>query len=181
MEERIKKLIKPLIVFAAIVFLVCYLIKKPATISDATSYLGYAISATSILFLVYEQWLWKYIPWNRPFIFKKQYSGRIEYIFGGEQHTKNVNVDIKQTLHFIGVQITSDINKSKSITAEIVTENHGEVLYYTYQTDPTVMSQGNNPIQHGTCRMDLSSTGNTIRGKYWTSQQTVGDIYWTEE
>lgn len=181
MEERIRKLIKPLIGIAGIIFLVCYLIKKPASLADATSYLGYAISATTILFLIYERWLWKLIPWNRPFVFKKQYSGRIEFVFDGEHRTKNINIEVRQTWHFVSVQITSDINKSKSITAEIVNENHGEVLYYTYLTDPTMMSQESNPIQYGACRMDLAGTGNTIRGKYWTSQQTAGDIYWTEE
>ena len=182
MEERIKKLIKPLIIIAAVIFIICYLVRKPSSISDVGSYLGYSISGVSILFLLYERWLWRYIPWNRPYVLKKKYSGKIEYIYNNEHKEKVISVLTKQTWHSISIQVTTDINRSSSITADIIDENHGTVLYYTYMTNPTMMSQvNNNPIQHGACRMDLASNDSMIRGVYWTSHKTAGDIMWFEE
>lgn len=40
---------------------------------------------------------------------------------------------------------------------------------------------GENPIQHGTCRMILDGDNSRISGKYWTSSNTTGDIEWVAE
>ena len=40
MNERIQKLIKPEIIIAAIIFFVCYLIKKPHEFGDYISYVS---------------------------------------------------------------------------------------------------------------------------------------------
>lgn len=45
-------------------------------------------------------------------------------------------------------------------------------------TNPSAATQKSNPIQHGTCRMVLEGDNKTIRGKYWTSSNTTGDIEW---
>lgn len=83
MNERIKKLFKPAIIIAAVTFAICYLIKKPQEFGDYTSYVGYAVTAVTIFFYIYEKWMWRIIPWNRPPVLKKKYTGIIHYNFSG--------------------------------------------------------------------------------------------------
>lgn len=181
MLDRIKRLIKPAIFLAAIVYIICCLIKKPDSISDVLSYLGYSVSAITIIYVAYERLLWRFIPWNRPPVLKKKYHGLIDYKFKGAQDSKTIEVDVKQTWLTVQIKVKTDINFSSSITADIVSENNQDVLYYSYITNPSAMSEGNNPTQHGTCRMILNEKNIKLDGKYWTSSKTTGDIHWVED
>lgn len=180
MNERVKKLIKPMIIIAAAIFGLCCLIKKPSTYDDVSAYIGYAISGIGILFVVYERFLWKYIPWNRPPVLKKQYAGTLSYVYKNQPGTKDISIGVKQTWLSVEITTQTDINASYTIAGTIVNEHGVDVLYYTYVTDPSAVYQGKNPIQHGTCRMVLDNKNNRIKGKYWTSSKTVGDMEWTD-
>ena len=179
MSDRIKKLIKPMIVIAAIVFVICCLVKKPVIFDDYSAYIGYAISFVGILFVVYERVLWRYISWNRPPILKNNYDGVISYVYKNQPSTKGIRISVKQTWTTIEITTKTDINASYTITGTIVNERGVDVLYYTYVTEPSAIHQGENPIQYGTCRMVLNRKNEKIEGKYWTSSQTIGDIEWT--
>ncbi|HHY08835.1 MAG TPA: hypothetical protein GX530_10075 [Corynebacteriales bacterium] len=65
---------------------------------------------------------------------------------------------------------------STSIVSTIVCENGHYILYYTYITNPKSKYSERNPIQYGTCRLELDNTME-LRGTYWTSRRTIGDIY----
>ena len=179
MSERIKKLIKPMIVIATFVFVTCCLIKKPVIFEDCSAYLGYAISIVGILFVVYERVLWRFISWNRPPILKNNYDGVISYVYKKQPSTKDIKISVKQTWTTIEITTKTDINASYTITGTIVNEYGVDVLYYTYVTEPSAIHQGENPIQYGTCRIVLDGKNENIKGKYWTSSQTIGDIEWT--
>ena len=178
MNERIQKLIKPGIIMAALTFAICCLIKKPQEFGDYTSNVSYAVTVVTLIFYIYEEWAWRIIPWNRPPVLKKQYSGTIRYTFKGTAGEKPIGIQIKQTWLGIDIKTNTDINSSVTITAAIVSEFGQDVLYYTYMTNPSAATQKSNPIQHGTCRMVLEGDNKTIRGKYWTSSNTTGDIEW---
>lgn len=178
MNERIKKLIKPLVLIAAAIFAICWFIKKPGSFGDYSSYIGYAISGVSILFVVYEKWLWRFIPWNRPPVFNEQYDGSISYEFNGQKSEKELTIYVKQTWLSVEITTRTDINTSYTITGVIVQEHRADVLYYTYVTDPSALHERENPTQRGTCRMVLNGDMDNLKGKYWTSSCTVGDIEW---
>lgn len=178
MNERIQKLIKPGIIIAALIFAICCLIKKPQEFGDYTSNVSYAVTVVTLIFYIYEKWAWQIIPWNRPPVLKKQYSGTIRYTFKGTAGEKPIGIQIKQTWLGIDIKTNTDINSSVTITAAIVSEFGQDILYYTYMTNPSAATQKSNPIQHGTCRMVLEGDNKTIRGKYWTSSNTTGDIEW---
>lgn len=180
MVNRIQKLIKPSIFLSVFFFTVCCLIKKPLSTADIVSYIGHTVSAVTIVFLCYEKHLWKWIPWNRPPVLKKQYTGVIKYKYKKKEFSKPITVEIKQTWMTVRVKTRTDINSSSSITADIVSENNQDILYYSYVTNPSAINERKNPIQHGTCRMLLNSSNEELEGKYWTSSQTTGDIHWTE-
>lgn len=178
MRERIQKLIKPAIIIAALVFAICCVVRKPQEFGDYTSYVGYSVTVVTLSFVVYEHWLWKVIPWNRPPILHTQYEGIIRYNFNGNVGEKSISVRIKQSWLGIDIKTKTDINSSVTITAAIVREYEQDVLYYTYMTSPSAATQKSNPAQHGTCQMILEEDNKHIYGKYWTSSNTTGDIEW---
>ena len=181
MSERIKNLIKPSIFLAAIVFGACCFVKEPQEFGEYITYLSYSATVVTACFFVYEKWLWRRIPWNRPSVLKAKYTGTIRYNYNGVPGEKPIYVQIKQSWLGIDIQTVTDINSSASIVADIVQEHGQDVLYYTYMTNPTAATQSKNPIQYGTCRMILNGDNSRINGKYWTSSNTTGDIEWSSD
>lgn len=171
-------MIKPMIFVAAIVFAICSMVKKPMVWSDYTSYLGYAVTAVTLLIALYERFLWRIIPWNRPPILKKEYAGIIKHEYKGKKGEKPIEVHIKQTWLSVNITAKTDINSSVTISASIINEYGTDILYYNYMTNPSAATQKTNPIQHGSCRMVLSGDNTRISGKYWTSSRTAGDMEW---
>lgn len=180
MSERVKNLIKPMILIAACVFATCYIVREPATNDDYLAYIGYAISCVSILFVLYEKFLWRHIPWNRPPVLKRKYAGKLSYVYKKQPGTKDISISVKQTWLSVKITTKTDINESHTITGTIVSEHGVDVLYYIYMTDPSAVCRGGNPIQYGACRMVLNEDNEKITGKYWTSSQTIGDLEWKE-
>lgn len=178
MDEQLKKLIKPMIILAAIIFACCSLIKKPISLDDYTCYLGYSISVVSVLFFLYERSFWRLIPWNRPPVLKRRYDGTINFHFKGNGEQKKIDIIIHQTLTSVRITTTTDINSSISTVGSFVKENGQDVLYYSYITNPSATIIKKNPIQYGTCRMILDNDTKNLHGNYWTSMQTTGDIRW---
>ena len=180
MQERIEKIMKVLIYFAVLIFIVCCVMKEPLGLGDIGSYTSYAIALTTLFFIIYERFLWKYIPWNRPPVLKREYYGRIQYVYKKKQGCKTIGIEVKQTWLTIKIKTKTDINASYSVVGNIINEHGCDVLYYTYITNPDALQQKGNPIQYGTCRMILNEDNRKIAGKYWTTSQTMGDIYWEE-
>lgn len=178
MDSHVKKLIKPIILFAVVIFGLCCFIKKPVSIDEYGSYIGYAISGVSILFVLYERFLWKVIPWNRPPVLKKHYDGMITYLLKKDVSSKKIDISVKQTWLSVRITTKTDINSSNSIVGEIIDENGERVLYYSYITNPSAVTQKTNPVQYGTCRIVLTKKCEKMQGKYWTTSQTLGDIEW---
>ena len=181
MNDRVKKMIKPIIIVAVLIMVLCWIVLKPATLEDKLSCVGYAISGVTILFVLYERFLWRCIPWNRPPLLKKKYNGTISYTYKNQAATKPIEITVKQSWLSVTIKTKTDINSSSSITGTIVSEFGEDVLYYNYITNPSAATQGKNPIQHGTCRMLLEGDNTVISGKYWTSSKTIGDIEWKAE
>lgn len=175
---KVNDLIKPLVAIGCAVFLVCCFVKKPVAWDEYSSYIGYAISAVTVLFVVYERWVWRFIPWKRPPVLKQHYDGIISYAEKRETKTKQIDIFVKQSLFSIKIKTRTDINESYTITASIEQEYDSYILYYTYITNPDASVQKGNPIQYGACRMTLEEDTRIVKGKYWTTSQTTGDIQW---
>ena len=180
MSEKIKKLITPMIVTAVVIFVFLCLILKPEVPENYASYVSYTASAITVLFVLYERILWRCIPWNRPPVLKKKYDGTLYYIENNEKKTKSIEIIVRQSWLAVSIKTNTDINSSWSITGSIVQEYGENVLYYNYITNPDALTQESNPIQHGSCRMVLNGKNTYLKGKYWTSSKTVGDIEWKE-
>ena len=79
MDQQIKKLIKPLVIAAVIIFALCCAYQKPTTWDDYSSYGGYAVSGVTLLFVAYDLWLWKLNPLEDTPVLEKKYDGIIRF------------------------------------------------------------------------------------------------------
>ena len=178
-SNKYEKMVAPIIVMAAITVFVCCCIKKTTSFGDWWGYVGNGISVSTILFGIYATLLWRFNPFGKTPKLFGYFIGEIESSFkkNGVNPKKKIKVRIKQTLFTIKVISKTNINESSSV-AEILREENGiKVLYYTYLTNPKTNERKSNPIQYGTARMVVDDT-KKINGRYWTTQSTVGDMFW---
>lgn len=175
MEERVSKFLTKGLWVAIALFILLFLILKPTSAYDYFGVAGEAIGIAVIIMGVYNAILWRYNPLEKAPRLMGQYNGHIEYNFTGALESKPVNVIIKQTALTVTVKIVTDEITSNTITSNLVEENDEFVLYYTYITNPRSRYSGENPIQHGTCRLTESGESK-LQGTYWTSRKTIGDI-----
>lgn len=175
MNSESKKILTKGFWIAIIVFIVMYLLSKPKSLYDYFSCIGEAVSIALILMGLYERWLWWFNPLEKIPKIRGTYSGYIEYSYNGTFDKKVARIGIKQSLLSTSVKIITDEITSNTIASNIVYENGEYVLYYTYITNPKSRYSDNNPIQYGTCRIS-SNCNSELRGTYWTTRKTIGDI-----
>jgi hypothetical protein len=124
---------------------------------------------------VYEKFLWRYNPLEKIPRLNKKYNGKIIYDYNGSHNEKEISIFINQTLLSIRITIKTNEITSNTISSNLLFENGEYVLYYNYITDPKSQYIQQNPIQRGTCRLIIDSEVE-LRGTYWTTQKTIGDI-----
>ena len=129
---------------------------------------------------IYERILWRYNPLEKIPRLRKEYEGLLKYSYDGVSGEKKIKIAIKQSLLNISLKITTDEIISNSVYANIILENEEYILYYIYTTNPKSEYIAKNPIQYGACRL-IIDTDYEMRGIYWTSQKTIGDIYFVNE
>ena len=164
------------IIFAVRIFAVSKMFESLA-VSNAYSIfgcIGEAICVTSILMILYERVLWRVNPFEKTPKIHGMYEGEIEYQYG-DGGRKAVTATVKQSLLTVKVFVYTNEISSRSINSIIMDDGSEKVLLYTYITNPESKVRKQNPIAYGTCRMSLEKRGE-LKGSYWTSQSTVGDI-----
>ncbi len=174
MPDKIKNCIKPLLWLVSILLLIsCFLfdLKTPDKIIKA---IGPVITISIIIFTLYCRFLWIYNPLEKTPRIMGTYKGNLHYDYDG-YNTKEITITIKQQLFTVSIDTSTDESTSNSIVADIIKDNGEYTLYYTYITNPSSKVSDKNPIQYGTCRFSLKDTNN-LKGVYWTSRNTKGDI-----
>ena len=147
------------------------------SVYDVFGCIGEAIGIAGAFMLLYERLLWRINPFEKTPRISGNYSGVIEYQYnnGGQ---KEVTVTLRQSLLSVKILMNTDEVSSRSISSLILDDGNENVLIYTYITQPKSKVSKANPIAYGTCRMSLEKSG-VLRGTYWTSQATIGDILLT--
>lgn len=97
---------------------------------------------------------WKWNPFLEIPRFKEN-KGTVQYCYNENKGVKDVIVLIKQSPLSIDIAFTTNEIKSDSIIGNIVKENSQYILFYTYITTPSSQYSKDNPIQRGTCRLEL--------------------------
>lgn len=134
-----------------------------------------AISISTVLFILYEKWLWQYDPFNNTPVLSNTYNGVIKYNHSKGLGKKAINVKVKQSLLWISITLKTDEISSFVTSANIVTECNEKILYYTYITNPKSDVINKNPINRGCVRLVIENK-NSLKGQYWTASGTYGDI-----
>ncbi|CAM4192743.1 Cap15 family cyclic dinucleotide receptor domain-containing protein [Lederbergia lenta] len=176
MSDSVKRYLKVAIYIAIAIFVICSLISMPNSFKDFSRYTGLSVSITIVISILYEKWVWKLNPLEKTPKLYKRYKGILEYNYKGKIGNKTIEVNVKQSLFHLNIQLVSDETISSTITSKIVKENGYYVLYYTYITNPKSKFSDKNPVQYGTCRFIIDNP-KKLSGIYWTSRKTKGDIY----
>ncbi len=176
MRENTKKFIVQCFWVVVVLFIIRCGVSKPTSYYDCFGFAGETIGLASILMGIYERWLWKFSPLEKIPNINGEYIGNIEYNYNGHPDTKKATIIIKQSLLSTNVKITTNEITSSTITSNFISENDEFILYYTYITNPKNKYRKENPIQYGTCRVIVKNKSE-LQGIYWTTQQTIGDIY----
>lgn len=132
-------------------------------------------SGANIIVIIYCKVLWKYRILNLPLSKTPNLNGIWNFIIKYSNGEKTTNVEIKQDLFGIQVNLQSDETNSSSLVANILEERGKMYLIYTYITDPKQKVRDKNPVQWGTAKIDITDLNN-ISGYYWTTQGTQGSI-----
>ena len=175
MKAKMESLIKLSGIIITFIFIIFYKFKIPKSVLDYWDLIlesaGYSVFAIGI----YERYLWKYNPFVKMPRLKKKYTGVLSYNYEDRSGEKAVEIEIKQSFLSTDVKLKSDEISSKTITSNLVEENGGFVLYYTYITNPSSRYSEKNPIQIGTCKLWIDKN-DSIKGSYWTNRKTIGDL-----
>jgi len=187
MKEVQKKLIKIALWTALAILIVLSIWRHPADWSEYFDFAGYAVTGGSLFAVLYEKCLWRIkllhlLGIESTPVLAKHYIGTLRYTYDGMVGEKQMDIQVRQSLSTIHVDTTTDINISQTVCASLVKERGVFALYYTYVTNPQIAGHQDNPIQYGTCRLLIPNLGTeSIRGTYWTTRATYGDITWAQE
>ncbi len=180
MSSNYNKLIKFSVTVSLFLMLILLYFQKPSTVIEYIEIIGSAVGYVAIPTLFYERWIWKINPFDDTPKLKKTYRGHIRFNRDNHWQEKEIIVRINQTFTRSVIKIKTDEMISKSLLSDIIFENGGYVLYYTYLTNPKSEYSHENPIQIGSTKV-LIEEDKYLHGTYWTNRQTVGDIYFKEE
>ena len=179
---QFKKLLYPFLLLSFVVFLTLNWV-LPKEIGGWLSCIGYTSVVMTVIGLVYNSFLWRFNPWERTPRLAKRYDATIKYCYKGNLGEKVATVSIEQTLLSVSVEIETDKIKSRTVCSSLVSENEQFILYYTYDTEPRGVGNDDNPKARGTCRIPIEPRNlifvkaqETLKGTYWTTRKTTGDI-----
>ena len=147
----------------------------PKSVFDYRDFILESAGYSVIPIAIYERYLWKYNPFVKMPRLKKKYTGVLNYNYKGRSGEKVVEIEIKQSFLSTDMKLKSDEISSKTITSNLVEENGGFVLYYTYITNPLSRYSEKNPIQIGTCKLLIDKI-DSIKVSYRTNRKTIGDL-----
>lgn len=175
MQKPVSDLAKLAATVAIAVAAAVFLTAQDASFEGLVSSFSKGIAVGAVAAVAYERFLWKVNPLEKRPRLLGRYDCVLEYSHDKGEGRKETTAIVKQTLLTTSVSFCTDEITSNTKASELVDENGRYVLYYTYLTTPQMKYSRKNPIQYGTCRLEVMDGGN-LRGTYWTSSSTTGDI-----
>ena len=141
-----------------------------------------SISFTAIIVVLFVSWAWRWRGFQGWFVpipnLNGKWEGSIKFKDNGEDRTRKVSVDIKQTFLSIVVRFRSKESNSLSFCSSFnIDEKRGiKQLIYSYQNDPNANIRETSPVHFGTTKLDIGTDNKSLTGEYWTSRETMGTI-----
>lgn len=179
MGNELKRIIT-IDVFGSCIFLIIYyFFSNDITLEKMFDIVPTILTIVLVIDGIYVKHLWKYDRFLDIPNLNGKYSCEIKSSFDGFYDTKNAYIEISQTLISMNIKITTNEIVSHSISSKVVKENDTHILYYNYLTNPQTQYLSENPIQYGSCRLEVSLQKNKLiemKGTYWTTSKTIGEI-----
>lgn len=186
------KLLKYVVI---IVFVLNFFLTKELNFSKMYNLFLFSAGLTFGIVWLFENYLWKDIlsnfkkndllwiyfqDYEIP-ILKDEYDAVIKYEFNNKKGIKETIIKVNQTYSSINIFFVTDEIESSTVISEIIKKNDKFYLYYIYETVPKSKFAQQNPPQIGGCRITLDSikdnnANEKLRGKYWTTSKTTGDM-----
>lgn len=178
MNEQVKRFICKYIWLAIIFFSIRCFISGQKLIAnfsayDIFCYAGEGIALATIIMMLYERKLWRYLPFEDTPIFCEKYTGTISSSYDGKEYPASLK--IKQTLLTLTILFQSGESKSKSVCYSIDNLYGEKRLTYCYLNEPNALVRSRSSIHHGTAMICLENI-NELTGQYFTDRKTTGDM-----
>ncbi|MGO3751693.1 MAG: hypothetical protein ACTJGH_02875 [Peptoniphilaceae bacterium] len=174
MKSRLKNLFKIAVTIAVLIAFIISFFQQPSEIAEYIDIASYATSIAIVLIILFNKCIWRYIPFLDIPILGNEYIGSLKYSYDGHEGEKPANLKVKQTYLEVKITLTTDEISSITITSDLIQENDKYILYYNYWTIPKSSVSDKNPIQLGTCRLEVLE--NSLCGNYWTNRKTIGEL-----
>ena len=140
------------------------------------------ISFTTIIatFFVSVAWKWPIFKgWLIPIPnLNGKWAGLFRYEWEGKKRKRQFSATIRQTFFSIIIEVDTKESSSRSFcgTFDIDNEKHIKDLIYSYESVPNTTLRGRSPIHYGTARLSINKDNTLMKGEYWTSRQTKGEM-----
>lgn len=178
MKKSIDSLTRLAMWIAVIAFAIrCFVsydqIKTNVSLYSIYGFAGEAIGISALILLIYEKFLWKYIPYSPIPNISGEYAGAINSDYDGK--TRNIYLSIKQTRLSIEIFVRTDESVSRTVTGTIENIYGKDELVYTYMNEPNALHRSHSNIHYGTAIFILEGK-DLLLGSYFTDRKTTGEI-----
>lgn len=183
-------LLQAIVGLVAFIYLIYYLGAGVPIRGEFARPLGAAVSAVSILVLLFDMYLWKLpvirsFTGNRPYV-QGTWRGIRESHWEDPETGKRVPPDpevylvVRQTYWSMYTWLLTRESKSSSILAAISDQGGGSFgLFSLYRNIPRAPVRYRSPIHHGALMLDVGGSARNptrLEGFYWTDRRTMGEL-----
>lgn len=141
---------------------------------------GISFAAIISTFFISVAWKWPIFKgWLIPIPdLNGKWTGRLKYEWEGQERTRQFSASIKQTLFSIIIELETRESSSRNFcgTFDIDKDKHIKDLIYSYENEPKTTLRDRSPIHYGTARLSINDDNTMMKGEYWTSRQTKGEM-----
>lgn len=141
---------------------------------------GISFAAIISTFFISVAWKWPIFKgWLIPIPdLNGKWTGRLKYEWEGQERTRQFSANIKQTLFSIIIELETKESSSRNFcgTFDIDKDKHIKDLIYSYENEPKAALRNRSPIHYGTARLSINDDNTVMKGEYWTSRQTKGEM-----
>jgi len=139
---------------------------------DAPSVVGFC----GIFYTIFDKYLWRISILRRIGLVKVPnlhgiWKGYIASSFDAHAAKHDATIEIHQSWTRISINLRTQISKSRSLTAAILTENQDAILIsYEYLNEPMPNAKITMHTHRGTARLTLTLDSQTLEGEYYTGR-----------
>jgi hypothetical protein len=144
--------------------------------------LGLAASIVVLCLLVFDLYLWRYLPSQLVGLpdLSGTWKATVDSGFnapGGQEVQLIAYLVIRQTYSTIHVEMLFPKSESSSTSAAIVNTDGTSELWYSYRSEAHALDRTNNPPHKGAVQLRIAANRDIkLAGSYWTDRETFGRI-----